>query len=263
MYMQKSFVCTRHLRFRLATFTTNPLSCTPLTTCADSSTLSELSRAILLNSPHHDEPTEEKALSKMAARPPPPGQKPPATGQTPNTGTPNQTLYVKNLNDKINRDDLKRSLYMLFSTYGTVLDVVTVRVGSKSQSMRGQAHVVFRDVQTSTQAMRALQGFEMFDKEMVVAYAKGTSGIIPKLRGTFEPSAVQAPTTESTELQKSIFNAPPSSIPAKPAQNRTTTAQDSGPHGTKRPREEVEEEDDDDVEMEEDDDAPMDEDDDD
>lgn len=33
--------------------------------------------------------------------------------------------------------------------------------------MRGQAHVVFRDIQTSTQAMRALQGFELFDKEMV------------------------------------------------------------------------------------------------
>lgn len=200
----------------------------------------------------------------MAARPPPPpGQKPTTTGQAQTTGAPSQTLYVKNLNDKINRHDLKRSLYMLFSTYGTVLDVVTVRVGSKGQTMRGQAHIVFRDVQTSTQAMRALQGFEMFDKKMNIAYAKGTSGIIPKLRGTFEPSAVQAPTTETTELQKSIFNAPPSSIPAKPVQNGTTTAQDSGPHGTKRPRDEVEEEDDDDVEMEEDDDAPMDEDDDD
>jgi len=56
---------------------------------------------------------------------------------------------------------------MLFTTHGPVLDVVTARVGSKSQSMRGQAHVVFRDIQTSTQAMRALQGFELFEKEMV------------------------------------------------------------------------------------------------
>ena len=56
---------------------------------------------------------------------------------------------------------------MLFTTHGPVLDVVTNRVGSKAQSMRGQAHVVFRDIQTSTQAMRALQGFELFDKEMV------------------------------------------------------------------------------------------------
>lgn len=33
--------------------------------------------------------------------------------------------------------------------------------------MRGQAHVAFRDVHTSTQAMRALQGFDFFGKEMV------------------------------------------------------------------------------------------------
>lgn len=200
----------------------------------------------------------------MAARlPPPPGQKPPTASQAQNLGTPNQTLYIKNLNEKINRDELKRALYMLFSTYGTVLDVVTTRVGTKGQSMRGQAHVVFRDIQTSTQAMRTLQGFEMFDKKMKIAYAKGTSNIIPKLRGTFEPPAAQASAMEGTEAPKSIFNAPPSSIPAKPIQNRPAATQDNGPHGTKRPREEVEGEEDDDVEMEEDDDAPMDEDDDD
>lgn len=33
--------------------------------------------------------------------------------------------------------------------------------------MRGQAHVAFRDIHTSTQAMRALQGFDFFGKEMV------------------------------------------------------------------------------------------------
>ena len=33
--------------------------------------------------------------------------------------------------------------------------------------MRGQAHVAFRDVQASTQAMRALQGFDFFGREMV------------------------------------------------------------------------------------------------
>jgi U2 small nuclear ribonucleoprotein B'' len=37
----------------------------------------------------------------------------------------------------------------------------------KTEKMRGQAHVVFKDVQASTQAMRALQGFDFFGKEMV------------------------------------------------------------------------------------------------
>jgi RNA recognition motif-containing protein len=52
---------------------------------------------------------------------------------------------------------------MLFSTYGVVLDVVAM----KTNKMRGQAHVVFKDVQASTQAMRSLQGFDFFGKEMV------------------------------------------------------------------------------------------------
>jgi len=76
-------------------------------------------------------------------------------------------LYLRNLPEKLNKIELKRALYMLFTTYGPVLDIVTNRVGAKGQSMRGQAHVVYRDIQTSTQAMRALQGFEFFGKEMV------------------------------------------------------------------------------------------------
>ena len=83
------------------------------------------------------------------------------------TDTDYYRLYIKNLNDKINKSELKRALYMLFSTYGPVLDIVTARIGAKKQSMRGQAHVVYRDIQTSTQAMRALQGFDLFGKEMV------------------------------------------------------------------------------------------------
>lgn len=201
----------------------------------------------------------------MAAPPPGLPQKPGSTAPVTNAGVPNQTLYVKNLNDKINRDDLKRALYSLFSTYGPVLDIVTCRRSAKGKAMRGQAHVCFRDIQTSTQAMRALQGMEIFDKEMQISYARGTSSIIPKLRGTFEPPTAAVPTSESTELQKSIFNAPPSSIPARPVLNGVKPAEETAPHGLKRPREEAEEEEDeDDAPMDEDDDdAPMEEDDDD
>lgn len=168
------------------------------------------------------------------------------------------SLYVKNLNDKINKNELKRALYMLFSTYGPVLDIVTQRVGAKKQNMRGQAHVVYRDIQTSTQAMRALQGFDFFGKELVIVYGKGLSNIIPKLRGTFDAGPATT-ISEATDLQKSIFNAPPTSIPSKPVENGVKPA-DSTPHGVKRPREDEQEEDDDqsDAPMEEDDDdAPM------
>lgn len=69
---------------------------------------------------------------------------------------------MTNLTERMNKNELKRALYMLFSTYGPVLDIVTRRM-----KMRGQAHIVYRDIQTSTQAMRALQGFDFFGKEMV------------------------------------------------------------------------------------------------
>jgi U2 small nuclear ribonucleoprotein B'' len=74
------------------------------------------------------------------------------------------SLYVTNLpSSKMQKEDLRTALYMLFSTYGPVLDIVAL----KTMKMRGQAHVVYRDIQTATQAMRALHGFEFFGREMV------------------------------------------------------------------------------------------------
>src|SRR3954451_19723797 len=111
----------------------------------------------------------------------------------------------------------------------------------------------------------------MFNKKIV--YAKGQSQIIPKLRGTFEPPAAATGTAETTDLQKSIFNAPPSSVSTKLAEtNGLKPAEGSlpePPHGVKRPRNEEEEEkgekgekeEKEEKEVEEDaDDAPMEED---
>lgn len=148
----------------------------------------------------------------------------------------------------------------------------------KTKKMRGQAHIVFRDVQASTQAMRALQGFEFFGKEMVrvlasfpilyclasthyskiqkIVYAKGTSDIIARLRGTYVPPTAPTPAPAggvSTDLQKSIFGAPPGTapLPSKPAE---TTGETAPTQGVKRPRDESDEEE---APMEEDSDAPM------
>ncbi|KAK2871925.1 hypothetical protein FQN49_002702 [Arthroderma sp. PD_2] len=157
----------------------------------------------------------------------------------PSVGAPNQTLYCTNLPDKLKKPDLRTALYTLFSTYGAVLDVVAMR----SKNMRGQAHVVFRDVQTSTQAMRALQGFDFFGKEMKIVYAKGNSDIIAKLRGTYNPSGTNADQGISTDLQKSIFNAPPSAAAAATTITQTKpvngqAAEPQVPQGVKRTRDE-------------------------
>jgi len=125
------------------------------------------------------------------------------------TYAPNQTLYITNLpSSKIQKADLRISLYTLFSTYGPVLDVVALR----TMKMRGQAHIVYRDIQTATQAMRSLQGFEFFGKEIQISYAKSKSDTIAKLDGTFRMPSAAAGEVTATELQQSIFNAPPSSM---------------------------------------------------
>jgi U2 small nuclear ribonucleoprotein B'' len=66
--------------------------------------------------------------------------------------------------------------------------------------------------------------------------------------------------TATTDLQKSIFNAPPGSVPSKPVESTENKPPESdAPHGTKRPREDEEENDEGGAPMEEDEesDAPM------
>lgn len=98
--------------------------------------------------------------------------------ETENNIAPNQTIYINNLNEKVKLDgisilmqffniiwiiELKQSLYYLCSQYGEVLDVVA----KKNIKMRGQAFIVFKDVNSATAALKALNGFNFFDKPMV------------------------------------------------------------------------------------------------
>ncbi|KAF9879026.1 RNA recognition domain-containing protein [Colletotrichum karsti] len=167
---------------------------------------------------------------------------------------PNQTLYVTNLpSAKIQKNDLRTELYLLFSTYGPVLDIVAM----KTMKMRGQAHITFRDVQAATQAMRSLEGFDFLGRSLTIQYAKSKSDFVAKLDGTFKMpnSTAGASNIEVTELQQSIFNAPapggaPGTAPAKPAASGDQPMGNTQA-GQKRQRDE-EEDDDSDVAMEED-----------
>ncbi|KAG9702398.1 RNA binding domain-containing protein, partial [Aureobasidium melanogenum] len=131
-----------------------------------------------------------------------------ASKAAPPTGArPSHTLYCSNLPDKLQKDDLKRALYMLFSVYGSILDIVAL----KTAKMRGQAHILFRDVSSSTQAMRSLQGFEFFGKEMRITYATTKSDTLAKLDGTYkQPPPPEAPAVaQPNSLQQSIFSGAP------------------------------------------------------
>ncbi|XP_037065270.1 U2 small nuclear ribonucleoprotein B''-like [Peromyscus leucopus] len=94
---------------------------------------------------------------------------------------PNHTIYINNMNDKIKKEELKRSLYALFSQFGHMVDIVAL----KTMKMRGQAFVIFKELGSSTNALRQLQGFPFYGKPMRIQYAKTDSDIISKMRGTF------------------------------------------------------------------------------
>lgn len=79
---------------------------------------------------------------------------------------PNTTLYINNLNDKINKDEVRSQLYALFTTYGKLIDVVA----TKTPKMRGQAFLVFTDLPSATAALRACDGMIFYNKPMVRPY---------------------------------------------------------------------------------------------
>ncbi|XP_061579773.1 U2 small nuclear ribonucleoprotein B'' [Cololabis saira] len=93
---------------------------------------------------------------------------------------PNHTIYINNINDKVKKEELKRSLYALFSQFGQVINIVAL----KTIRMRGQAFVVFKELAASTNALRQLQGFPFYNKPMRIQYAKTDSDVISKMKGT-------------------------------------------------------------------------------
>lgn len=80
------------------------------------------------------------------------------------------TTAATTANDLTHRPlaEIRRALYGLFATYGKVLDVVHVR----SPKTRGTAFVVFRDLASSTAAMRGLDGESFYGKSLVSGHSR-------------------------------------------------------------------------------------------
>lgn len=91
---------------------------------------------------------------------------------------PCHTLYINNLNDKVKKDELKRSLFELFSQFGRILDIVAM----KTPSSRGQAFIAFREISSANLAIRALNDFTFYGKPMRVQYAKRETEAIARLK---------------------------------------------------------------------------------
>ena len=59
----------------------------------------------------------------------------------------------------------------------------------RREGLRGQAWIIYDDVQSATAALQAEQGFAFFNKDLKLQYARETSDRIAKRDGTYVPKA--------------------------------------------------------------------------
>ncbi|KAI7217331.1 hypothetical protein KC333_g4291 [Hortaea werneckii] len=174
---------------------------------------------------------------------------------------PNQSLYLQNLPEKHPKPSLRRELYALFSTYGAILDITAL----KTPQMRGQAHILFRDIASANLAMREAQGFELGGRPIRISFSRNRSQTLAKMtgvpivegqqNGTQQAAGAQQQTTTTSALP------PPPGQPAapgtggapaqgtglppppglQPQQGQNAGQSGPSPSGTKRPREEDDE----------------------
>ena len=97
------------------------------------------------------------------------------------------TLYVRNLNEKIHPDKLRHALQAAFGQFGKVLEVIIPHKKVRRPELYGQAWVVFAKQKHAAIGLEAMQGFELFDKPLQLAYARKKSDVIAKKDGTFKP----------------------------------------------------------------------------
>ena len=100
-----------------------------------------------------------------------------------NTSTPCSTLYVHNLNEKIQLYTLKKMLYMLFKQFGNVVEIRA----SKGNKKRGQAWISFDNIDNAMRALKKRQNFNFFDKPLQIEFARVKSDILSKVDGTYVP----------------------------------------------------------------------------
>lgn len=82
-----------------------------------------------------------------------------------------ETLYIRNLNEKVSVNTLRRLLESIFAKFGEVLQITA----NKNIKMKGQAFVTFANKLQSAAAMEKLQLYELFQKPIEISYAKQNS----------------------------------------------------------------------------------------
>lgn len=139
-------------------------------------------------------------------------------------GGPIQTIYCRNLPEKMNPSSVRKSLYMIFSEFGKIMEIKNCRAGS----LKGQAWIVFKDIPSATEAMNRRQGFNFYGKPLQIEYAKSKSDSVARMDGTYKPR----PKKEKKEVVSKKRSLDTSTESA----NNGGPAPPSGPPPTKAPK---------------------------
>lgn len=78
---------------------------------------------------------------------------------------------MRNINEKVSLNTLKSKLSELFEKYGPVLSVTA----HKNLKMRGQAFVALEGEEKAKQAIKELNGIELFQQKLELTFAKSSS----------------------------------------------------------------------------------------
>jgi U1 small nuclear ribonucleoprotein A len=142
---------------------------------------------------------------------------------------PNMTLYVNNLNDKINCETMKKSLREVFAAFGGIIDIIAM----KSLKRRGQAWIIFKEMSSATNALKSLQGFPFYNKPMRIAYAKTKSDVVAKADGTYveRPKKIvkredlrKGKTAAAPTVSQTVAAPAPAPVASKPVEQKPTPA---------------------------------------
>ncbi|EPZ33987.1 sans fille-like protein [Rozella allomycis CSF55] len=96
--------------------------------------------------------------------------------------SPNNTIYIQNLPEKMRKVDSEKILYELFEPYGNIVQIKVKR----NINMRGQAFIVFSSIDDAMKAVEGMQSYPVWFKPMRINYAKFKSYIVSKSDGTFD-----------------------------------------------------------------------------
>ncbi|KAI9705632.1 MAG: hypothetical protein M1836_006388 [Candelina mexicana] len=142
----------------------------------------------------------------------------------------NPVLQVRNLEERIKPAELKEALTEIFSEYGNVIDLVA----KKNLKARGQAFVVFDTPEAAERAIKEIQGFELFDKPMLLDYARTRSDATVMKQGDSEEFEAhkrrrlaekeRKQALEAAEVQKKLKRPAPSTAPDTSTNTRPTKA---------------------------------------